>query len=275
MGGVDFGTRDAAVEGRLSGVTVSVPAGSVTAVVGGDGAGKTTLLRLLVGALAPDRGAVLAPSDAARIGYVPTGSGYYPDLTVEENLRFAGTGYGLDRAAVEAASAQATELTGLSGFTHRLARDLSGGMRQKLALALGTLHRPDLLVLDEPTTGVDPVSRATLWQMIARAASRGAHVVVATSYIDEAERAAEVVVLHEGSTLLVGPPRELAAATPGRLLDVAEPVDRSTAWRRGARWRQWLPGPDGPAGSQLVPTLEDAVIVATLSSRRPSAGGAG
>ncbi len=194
-----------------------------------------------------------------------TGSGYYPDLTVAENLKFVATAYGLGSGELAERSDYVLALTGLGPFTERSAGDLSGGMRQKLALALGTLHRPELLVLDEPTTGVDPVSRVDLWRIIANAAASAVHVIVATSYIDEAERAAKVLALHEGTTLLEGVPAELASATPGALIELNEPMDRERAWRHGNQWREWLPdGVGEESGETVVPTLEDAVIVASL-----------
>ncbi len=266
-----YGVTAAGVKGRLAGASLTVEPGQIVAVVGGDGAGKSTLLQLLAGALMPDEGVVRSPTEQHRIGYVPTGAGFYPDLTVAENVRFAGRAYGLGGDELDERRGFVLGLTGLAGFTDRLARDLSGGMRQKLALALGTLHSPDLLVLDEPTTGVDPVSRVDLWRVIASAAAGGVHVVVASSYIDEAERAATVLALHDGSPLLEGPPGELAASVPGTLVDLDEPTDRELAWRRGSRWRQWVPpeargfGARSHTGGEVRPALEDAVIVATLA----------
>jgi ABC-2 type transport system ATP-binding protein len=258
-----YGVRSVSVAGRLEGVSLTAPAGSITAVVGGDGAGKTTLLRLLVGAMLPDSGVVLAPESARQIGYSPTGSGYYPDLTVQENLEFAAHAYRMAPDDFRSRSGYVLGLTGLADFTGRLAQDLSGGMRQKLALAIGTLHDPELLVLDEPTTGVDPVSRTDLWRIIASAAASGVHVVVSTSYLDEAERASTVVALDGGRTILEGAPAELRRQVPGTLEDLAEPTDHDLAWRIGRTWRQW--NPDGAStGDAVEPTLEDAVIVATL-----------
>jgi ABC-2 type transport system ATP-binding protein len=136
-------------------------------------------------------------------------------------------------------------------------------MRQKLGVVLAMLPAPDLLILDEPTTGVDPVSRSEVWRLIGAAAAGGAAVVLATAYLDEAERATTLLVLHEGRTLLAGTPEEVTAATPGAVVDTAAPTDRERAWPRGARWRQWLPGgsPDAAPAD-----LEDAVIVAMLGA---------
>src|SRR5512135_724918 len=140
-------------------------------------------------------------------------------------------------------------------------------MRQKLALAMALLPGPELLVLDEPTTGVDPVSRAELWRLVSAAAAQGAAVVLATSYLDEAERADHLLVLDAGRPLARGAPRQVVAAMPGMVCDVERPPPGSRAWRRGRRWRVWCA--DGPAtagGRVVVPDLQDAVTVAALAA---------
>ena len=196
-----WGVRDLSVRygGRaaLDGVTLDVPAGSVTAVIGGDGAGKTTLLRALAGVVVPAGGSVRRP-ERRRVGYVAGAAGIYGDLSVDENIAFVAGAYGLTAAERDERMVDLLALTGLTGVGPRLAGRLSGGMRQKLAFALAMLHEPDLLVLDEPTTGVDPVSRAELWRLIAAAAAGGAAVLVSTTYLDEARRAANVVLLEDG-----------------------------------------------------------------------------
>jgi len=203
---VSFGARVA-----LDGVSLEVRPGSVTVVVGGDGAGKTTLLRAMAGAARPRSGRVRRP-DRREIGYISGSSGLYGDLTVDENVAFVGAAYGLSAAARDRRAADLLRRTGVEGVGGRLAGRLSGGMRQKLAFALAMLHEPRLLVLDEPTTGVDPVSRSEVWRLIAQAAADGAAVLVATTYIDEAERAAHVLVLDEGRAVAAGPPETVAAA---------------------------------------------------------------
>jgi ABC-2 type transport system ATP-binding protein len=243
----------------LDGVDLAAEPGRVAAVVGGDGAGKTTLCRTLAGLSMKHEGRVSIP-EQRRIGYVPATRGVFFDLTVAENLDFTGSAHGI-RNPVSVA-APLLERTGLAPFADRLAGNLSGGMRRKLAVITAMLHSPDLLVLDEPTTGIDPVSRSDLWRLIAAAASTGAAVVVASAYLDEAERAASVLVLHGGKPVVAGTPEEVRASMPGAVIDTEMPEDRSRAWRRGTRWREWIPNGD-PRGAK--PELEDVVIVATLS----------
>ncbi|MFB9839008.1 ATP-binding cassette domain-containing protein, partial [Actinoallomurus acaciae] len=182
---VRFGSRVA-----LAGVTVPAEPSGVTVVVGGDGAGKTTCLRTLVGLVRPDEGRVSRPAKT-RIGYVPATGGLYTDLTVEENLAFAVSSYGVRGADVGAM----LDRIGLAAARNRLADRLSGGMQRKLSVGLALIHAPDLLVLDEPTTGVDPVSRMELWRLVSGAAAGGTAVVVATTYVNEAERDARAVLL--------------------------------------------------------------------------------
>jgi ABC-2 type transport system ATP-binding protein len=278
---VSWGVEDLTVRygGRvaLAGVDLKARDGAVTAVVGGDGAGKTTLLRALAGAVRPAAGTVRRPPER-RIGYLSAGPGVYRDLTVDENLAFAGGAYGLHGPELARATGELLRRTGLERARDRLGGQLSGGMRQKLGLAMAMLHRPDLLVLDEPTTGIDPVSRAELWRLLAASAAGGAAVVIATAYLDEAERAGTVLVLDQGRTLLAGTPGELVAAMPGAVLEAAArpaPGQLTGAgagagepWRRGPRWRVWSPEGSALPGTRVVdPDLEDAVIVASLRRR--------
>ncbi len=250
----------------LDEVSMEVPAETVSAVVGGDGSGKTTLLRALVGLVRPAAGSVRRPS-RRRLGYFSAATGVYPDLTVEENLDFAAAGYRVGAATSRRRRGELLEVAGLSGATRRLGGQLSGGMRQKLGVVMAMLHEPELLVLDEPSTGVDPVSRAELSSLLVRAAASGAAVLLSTAYLEEAERAAHVVVLDRGSVLTAGAPDALVASVPGVVVRVGErPRPPGRSWRRGAGWRQWVPpGERAPAGAQPAPVdLEDAVIVAAL-----------
>jgi ABC-2 type transport system ATP-binding protein len=263
----------------LDGVSLRAEPGEVTVVVGGDGAGKTTLLRCLAGALAPGSGQVRRPG-ARRTGFLPAGSGTYPDLTVSENLAFRAAVYGLRPAAARERAAEYLDRAGLAAVRDRLAGQLSGGMRQKLGVIAAMLPGPDLLILDEPTTGVDPVSRSDLWWLMARAAARGTAVVLATTYLDEAQRAATVVFLDGGRELAAGTPEEIVAAVPGSLRTAAARPDKEAArraWRRGGRWRVWDPpgraGPAGPGAGAISPDLQDAVTIAALARELELAGG--
>lgn len=280
---MSWGVRDLTVRFgdhlALSEVSLDAPAGRVTGVVGGDGAGKTTLLRCLVGAIAPDAGEVRRP-EPRRTGYLSSTSGTYPDLSVEENLDFSATAYGVPTSEARSRAAEYLERTGLASARDRLAGQLSGGMRQKLGVIRAMVHRPELLVLDEPTTGIDPVSRADLWWLIARAAAEGAAVVLATAYLDEAERASWLLALDEGRALAEGTPEQISASVPGviALSDVRPGGDDSRrSWRRGARWRTWVPAVSGPVVDAVRPDLNDAVTVAALArelSGAPAGGGA-
>ena len=264
--GVRYGGRVA-----LEDVTFEVAGRSVAAVVGGDGAGKTSLLRALAGTVRPSAGTVRRPDDR-RIGYVSAGPGVWGDLTVEENLEFTGRAYGLGGSRLRSRTAGLLERTGLAEAHDRLAGRLSGGMRQKLALAMALLHEPALLILDEPTTGVDPVSRVELWRLVAGAAAGGAAVALATTYLDEAERAATVLVLDQGHVLLAGTPDEVLAAVPGRVVEAATRPRGVPAWRRGARWRAWsADGSPLPGATGVALDLEDAVVVAQLAREQRSA----
>ena len=279
--GGGWGTRATTVRygQRLALDQVSFQAlpGQVAAVVGGDGAGRTTLLRCLSGAIAPHGGTVTRPPQI-QVGYLSAGSGTYPDLTVAENLAFRAAAYQIPASVAGPRIREYLDRAGLADAQDRLAGQLSGGMRQKLGVIAAMLPRPALLVLDEPTTGVDPVSRADLWSLIARAAAGGAAVVFSTSYLDEAERAAHVLVLAEGRELAAGSPGQIAAAMPGRLwVTGTRPAGAAGArsWRRDGRWRVWQPegdpgAPDG-YGDPVHPDLQDAVTVAILA-REVAAG---
>jgi ABC-2 type transport system ATP-binding protein len=187
---------------------------------------------------------------------------------VAENLAFRAAAY---RVAPAVAREQAEVLlarAGLDRVRDRLAGRLSGGMRQKLGVIAAMVHRPGLLVLDEPTTGVDPVSRADLWWLIARAAADGAAVVLATSYLDEAERAVEVLVLDAGAVLASGTPDQIVAAMPGTLTAAAQRPGGAAGrrcWRREGRWRVWDPPGTPASGPVQAPDLQDAVTVAALA----------
>jgi ABC-2 type transport system ATP-binding protein len=242
-------------------VTLRCGPGDVVAVVGGDGAGKSTLLRALAGVGVPHTGTLDLPGPGDT-GYVPADGGIYQDLTIDEHLDFVSSAFGL--TGWETRASELLERTGLFGIGDRLAGQLSGGQRRKLAGAMALLPHPRLLVLDEVTTGVDPVSRMDLWRLIGRAAAEGAAVVFATSYLDEAERAGFVVLLHEGRVIAAGSSGDVIASMPGTVDDTDQAGTTDRSWRRGRRWRNW--DPNGVPTDHPAARLEDAAIVAELMS---------
>ncbi len=247
-----------AFDGRpaLRGVDLTVSPGEIRSVIGGDGAGKTTLLRVLAGQDLGQGGDVRVP-DARRLGYVPATGGVFADLTVNENMAFVAEVFGLSGWRERAG--ELLEAAGLARFGTRPAASLSGGQGRKLAGTMALLGRPELLVLDELTTGVDPVSRMELWRMVSAAAGSGTAVVMATSYLDEAERTDGVLLLHEGRALASGTPSEVQASIPGWVEESDHPGERARSWRRGRTWRIWHPG--SPGERSIGWTLEDAAIV--------------
>ncbi len=259
---VSYGRRPA-----LESVTVTAEPARITVVVGADGAGKSTALRALVGLVRPDRGEVSRPPKT-KIGYLPATAGLWQDLTVQENLAFAAGAYGIGGTALAERLPPILQRIGLAGAQHRLGGRLSGGMQRKLAVGMSLVHSPQLLVLDEPTTGVDPVSRAELWRLIAGAAAAGTAVVVATTYVNEARRGTCAVLLDAGRVLSSGSADDIVRQVPGALGTMrcaAQPVPLS--WRRGIDWRVWAPSGELPPGARPVPPdIEDAAVIAALGS---------
>ena len=287
----------------VAGVNLTVQAGEAYGLVGPDGAGKTTTLRLLVGALTPDTGSVrIAGFDLrtqveqarAGVGYLAQRFSLYGDLTVEENLRFFGQVRGVGGEALRQRSAELLAFVGLRGFEQRRADLLSGGMKQKLGLACALVHRPKVLLLDEPTGGVDPVTRQDFWQLLIRVLAEGAAVIVSTPYMDEAARCSRIGFMHSGRLLVEGSPRALTQTLAGRVVELAaqpkataravalaDPdVEDVTAF--GDRFHLRVRAPAGPlerlplalaaAGARVdrlrpaVPSLED-VFIALLQGK--------
>jgi ABC-2 type transport system ATP-binding protein len=215
----------------LEGVSLEAPRGMLTALVGPDGAGKTTLIRLAAGLLRADSGQLqVLGIDVARdpqriqdrISYMPQRFGLYEDLTVSENLDLYADLHGVTQEARAERYPRLMEMTSLGKFTGRLAGKLSGGMKQKLGLACTLVRSPDLLLLDEPTVGVDPLSRRELWDIVRDLVdTQGLTVLLSTAYLDEAERCGHVIVLHQGKVLAEGPPADITAIARGRVF-VAE-----------------------------------------------------
>ncbi|WP_028100910.1 ATP-binding cassette domain-containing protein [Pseudoduganella violaceinigra] len=225
-------------------VTLEVAAGSLTALVGPDGAGKTTLLRMAAGLLAPTSGSlsVLGIDVAARpqavqdrISYMPQRFGLYEDLSVQENMDLYADLHGVPMGQRRERFARLLHMTDLARFTSRPAGKLSGGMKQKLGLACTLVRSPELLLLDEPTVGVDPLSRRELWQIVQQLVDEERlSVLLSTSYMDEAERCRQVFVMHEGRLLASGAPDSLRAKADG-LCFTAEPREGESARALQAR----------------------------------------
>lgn len=239
----------------------------IMGLVGPDGAGKTTALRMLAGILAPTAGAahvlgydVVRQAEAvkARIGYMAQRFSLYADLSVEENLAFFADVYRVPRREREERMAELLDFARLAAFRRRRAGLLSGGMKQKLALACTLIHRPQLLLLDEPTTGVDPVARREFWSILYRLLTQGQTILVSTPYMDEAERCSRVGFMAAGRLLTVGTPNELKAAYPREILELrARPAHRAAAAARavpGVRDAQTF-------GETLHLVVEDAAAV--------------
>jgi ABC-2 type transport system ATP-binding protein len=211
-------------------LTLRAPTGRIYGLIGPDGAGKTTTLRMLCGVLRPDSGHaevvgvdVVRDPEAVRrrIGYMPQRFSLYGDLTVRENMRFFADVYAVPPAEQPALMERLLAFSRLGPFQHRRADALSGGMKQKLALACTLIHHPLLLLLDEPTTGVDPVSRREFWDILRDAvAQEGMTVLVTTPYMDEADRCHVVGFMRGGKLLASGTPRELQALVPGVVLEL-------------------------------------------------------
>ncbi|VAW77470.1 ABC-type efflux pump, duplicated ATPase component YbhF [hydrothermal vent metagenome] len=217
----------------LDDINIQTQPGRVTGLIGPDGAGKTTLMRLAVGLLVPDAGSIQALgidvlqqplTVQSSVGYMPQRFGLYEDLSVQENLDLYADLQGVARSERAGRYRELMHMTGLAPFTRRLAGRLSGGMKQKLGLACTLVRPPDLLLLDEPTVGVDPVSRRELWQIVYRQVKdEGMSVLLSTAYLDEAERCDEVVLMHQGKRLGQGTPASFSEPMRGRSFHVSAP----------------------------------------------------
>lgn len=208
----------------------TVQRGEILGLVGPDGAGKTTTLRILAGVLPADSGAAqVAGQDVihdpeavkSRISYMPQHFGLYEDLTVDENIRFYADLFEVSAQVRKQRSIELLDACGMTPFRRRLAGNLSGGMKRKLGLVCALIHTPEILLLDEPTTGVDPVSRRELWSILYTLVFQGVTVLVSTAYFDEAERCHRLLLLHHGHALFCGTPVELKGRLPGAVLSIA------------------------------------------------------
>jgi len=268
----------------LRNLSLEVRPGHVTGLIGPDGAGKTTLMRLAVGLLVPDEGEIRTLGlDAMReslavqanVGYMPQRFGLYEDLSVQENLDLYADLQGVLEEERPGRYEELMRMTGLARFTGRLAGRLSGGMKQKLGLACTLVRSPRLLLLDEPTVGVDPVSRRELWEIVYRLVrEEGMTVVLSTSYLDEAERCEEVFLMHEGDLVGQGPPRLLREQARGRTYLVSAPGQRKRAVQaqlaaaasvvdaliQGERVRLVMDGEMPPDLARLLPALPGVAL---------------
>jgi ABC-2 type transport system ATP-binding protein len=285
----------------LRGVSFSVNRGEMFGLIGPDGAGKTTAIRAICGLMHIDEGSIrVLGQDPVKqhrqvtgsVGYLSQRFSLYGDLSIDENIAFFAEIHGVsdyhDRRD------RLLEMTQLTKFRDRLADQLSGGMKQKLALACTLVHEPQVIVLDEPTTGVDPVSRREFWKLLSQFLAQGITILMSTPYLDEAERCSRIVLLHEGKVLALDQPAQLRASLSGSLFEVIVPSPRealdklagqrdiASAQVFGDRLHVWIDSADGDAALQtltaatttaglspsgvrpIVPSLED-VFIARLS----------
>ena len=287
----------------LDGVTLRVARGAVTGLIGPDGAGKTTLIRVATGLFAPEAGSihvlgidVTADPQAvqSRVGYMPQRFGLYEDLTVEENLNLYADLHAITPETRAERYPRLMQMTGLGPFKRRLAGRLSGGMKQKLGLACTLVSTPELLLLDEPTVGVDPLSRRELWEIVYRLVrEQGVTVLLSTSYLDEAERCDMAVLLLRGRVLASGPPSQISSIASGRSFRIETPESLKPrqlqarlasaggvvdATLEGRRVRVVTAGDEGPESalfkgltvSPVTPRFEDGFM--TLVRRVSGAG---
>jgi ABC-2 type transport system ATP-binding protein len=289
-------------------LSFEVRCGEIFGLVGPDGAGKTTTLRMLAGVMPPSEGrATVAGSDVVRhpesakqrLSYMPQRFGLYEDLTVEENIRFYADLFGVSQREREPRAAQLLRAAGMSEFPKRLAGKLSGGMKQKLGLVCALIHRPKVILLDEPTTGVDPVSRRDFWRILYELIAEGVTILTSTAYLDEAERCHRVALLHQGKLLFCDTPNNLKSRLGKGVLSVISPEARrvravleraegvsslmltgdgihavvNDAGRRALEFENRLRTAGIPFGAiqQITPTIEDLFVDAVTSGTAESA----
>ncbi len=256
----------------VNGLSFNIPRGQLFGLIGPDGAGKTTTLRMLSTVLKPTQGAInilgidiVKQPEKARplIGYMPQQFSLYPDLSVIENLNFFADLNNVRGSSRQTRIEEMLAFTRLDRFQSRKAAQLSGGMKKKLALACALVHDPGILLLDEPSTGVDPVSRRELWVMLAKVVANGVTIMVSTPYMDEADRCSQVGMIYNGSLMALGSPDELQLELPFEIIEVkAKPrktmrrvVDQMEGvsdWRPvGDRLRLSVPSLNGNANRVL------------------------
>jgi len=297
-----YGTTDA-----LNGLTFDVGRGEMFGLIGPDGAGKTTAIRLICGLLHPDKGSIrvldLDPvkdhkAITHKVGYLSQRFSLYGDLTIDENIAFFAEIHGV--TDYRERRNLLLEMTQLTRFRDRLADKLSGGMKQKLALACTLVHQPQVVLLDEPTTGVDPVSRREFWKLLSHFLESGITILMTTPYLDEAERCNRVALVHDGRTLALDTPANLRTSLPGIWIESFSTDARGVRERLrtaghahvevfGERLHLWVPEAADEAaarqalaalaaqaglppieGRVITPSLED-VFIARLAELAPAA----
>jgi ABC-2 type transport system ATP-binding protein len=219
-------------------LTLAVNEGEIFGLVGPDGAGKTTTMRLLTAIMQPTSGDAWvmgrhvereAEAIKAEISYMSQRFGLYPDLTVAENIDFYADLFGVPRRGREEKTARLLAFSNLTPFRHRLAGNLSGGMKQKLGLACALIHTPRVLFLDEPTNGVDPVSRRDFWRILYQLLREKVTIFVSTAYLDEAERCTRIALMHKGTLLAAGTPPEVKQLLRGSIVELRAAQPRAAA----------------------------------------------
>lgn len=267
----------------VNNLSLSVEAGAVYGLVGPDGAGKTTVMRLLAGLMAPTSGEAwvygchtMKDSEQLKnhISYMPQQFGLYLDLTVRENIDFYADLYNVPRQTRKGKIAELLAFSNMTQFCDRQAKNLSGGMKQKLALACALIHTPKVLLLDEPTNGVDPLSRRDFWRILYRLLEEKVTIFVSTAYLDEAERCSQIGLLHQGRLIISGTPDEVKAQMHGVLVEIrcSEPRTVLAALNAelapvssglfGSKIHLVLPGESGP----VLPRVENALCALNVKA---------
>jgi len=228
-------TKRFAAVAAVDDLSFTVERGEIFGLVGPDGAGKTATMRMLAGVMRPDGGSIVIdgidvvsdPEEGKQhISYMPQRFGLYEDLTVDENIRFYADLFEVPARAREERAERLLAASGMSQFRVRLAGQLSGGMKQKLGLTCALVHTPRILLLDEPTTGVDPVSRRDFWRILYGLREEGVTIVISTAYLDEAERCNRLALLHSGRVLYCDTPAALKQRMPGAIVAISSPAGR-------------------------------------------------